>query len=306
MRPPAPVISVGNLSVGGTGKTPVVMWLIERLIERSRRPMVAMRGYRQSASTESDEALEYRRRFHGRVVVRAQPDRAAAIAEELARGTADCVVLDDGFQHRRVARDVDIVLLDATRDPFSDRCLPAGWLREPVEALARAHAIVLTRVDRAEPAQINALHTRAAEEAPHAIVARAAHRWAALRVSERGAEREEPTRWLHGRRCVAACGVGHPAAFLAQCRATGAEIAAELVRPDHDPWSPGAQRALVALCRREHCGVVLTTQKDAVKLASPLPASGGGIAVVVPTLEIEFTTGGAELLALVDRALGVA
>ncbi|MBL8756996.1 MAG: tetraacyldisaccharide 4'-kinase, partial [Phycisphaerae bacterium] len=153
-----PVVSVGNVSVGGTGKTPMVMWLARRLMERGERPAIALRGYKGGrGGAGSDEATEFRR-WLPEVPLAVGGDRVATIGA--LRGSAEgarvsCVLLDDGFQHRRLHRDLDVVLVDATRDPFADRLLPAGWLREPVEGLKRAGAVVLTRYDAGDAGHLS-------------------------------------------------------------------------------------------------------------------------------------------------------
>ncbi|MBX3385042.1 MAG: tetraacyldisaccharide 4'-kinase [Phycisphaeraceae bacterium] len=164
-----PVVSVGNLSVGGTGKTPMVMHVVGLLLEAGMSPCVAMRGYRarkgrnapprllieqaREPAHSSDEADEYRRVFPELPIV-AQPDRLGgirALLDKPFQPKVDCVVLDDGFQHRKIARDLDVVLIDASRSPFADRLLPRGWLREPVESLARADAVVITHAELLDP-----------------------------------------------------------------------------------------------------------------------------------------------------------
>jgi hypothetical protein len=155
-----PVISVGNLSVGGTGKTPMTSWIVRTLIDAGHTPAIAMRGYR-SKNGVSDEADAYARALPGTPVV-AQPDRLEGLfrlfADDEGRAV-DVVVLDDGFQHRRIARQLDLVLIDATRDPFRDRLLPAGWLREGPAALVRASGVVLTHADRAQHVRARLVET---------------------------------------------------------------------------------------------------------------------------------------------------
>ena len=135
-RAPLPVVSVGNLTVGGTGKTPVAAWIVRRLSERGHRPALVSRGYGR-------DELALHGRWNPAVPVVASPDRAGA-AREAARRGADVAVLDDGFQHRRLARDADVVLL-AAEERFPGRMLPAGPYREPSRALRRADLIVVTR-----------------------------------------------------------------------------------------------------------------------------------------------------------------
>ena len=156
-----PVVSVGNLSVGGTGKTPMVAALARALLDGGRNPCIAMRGYASNRRSDglSDEAAEYQRELPGVPIV-ARADRLLGLihlfaAEEGER--VDTVLLDDGFQHRRIARQVDIVLLDASRNPFTDRLLPAGWLREPVGSLARATHVVITHAELADERTVGSI-----------------------------------------------------------------------------------------------------------------------------------------------------
>ena len=139
-----PVISVGNLTLGGTGKTPVCQYLVSVLREAGRTPAIAMRGYGASSDGVSDEALEYSSMFED-LPLAVGADRVVSLEALRKKSAFDCVVLDDGFQHRRIARDLDIVLIDATRPGLDDRLLPAGRLREPPSSLARADIVLVTR-----------------------------------------------------------------------------------------------------------------------------------------------------------------
>lgn len=297
-RPPVPVLSVGNLSVGGTGKTPMVMRLIEVLRAAGHTPMVAMRGYRARPGQPSDEQAEYLARFPGLAIV-AQPDRAAGILAALraAPSSADCIILDDGFQHRFVARDLDIVLIDATRSPTTDRCLPAGWLREPIESLGRAQVAVLTHAESVGPAALNTLEAALLGINPRLVVARASHAWTSL-VSDAGAL---PVSWLSGKRIVVACGVGHPAPIFAQARAAGADVVHECAFPDHHRWAVADLRSLAA--RQPAADALLVTAKDWVKVA-PL---AGSLAlpwpIVRPVLSLHFDAGEPALITRVLEAV---
>jgi len=142
-----PVISVGNLTVGGTGKTPFVLEVVRRLRARGRRPVVLTRGYGAAAGETADEVLEFQTAEPGLPIV-VNPDRVAGAAEALRTAAGDCFVLDDGFQHRRIRRELDIVLIDAL-DPWGGGwLLPAGRLREPRSSLRRASLIVMTRANQ--------------------------------------------------------------------------------------------------------------------------------------------------------------
>lgn len=303
-----PVISVGNLSVGGTGKTPMVREIVRWLVAEGKHPAVAMRGYASTSADRlqgSDEAREYAatlpRWSDGRETpIVARPDRAAgldALFSTEAGKLVDRVVLDDGFQHRRLARDLDIVLVDATRDPWSDRLLPAGWLREPVSALERAHAVVITHAESVDPERIERLTWEADRAMRHGQVVVARHRWSGLRVGDAVREVE----WLRGKRVFAVCAIGNPGPFLKGAAASaGGELAGRMVLQDHDPYSARTVGEVVKQAAAAKADVILTTEKDWTKLAHVEP-SRWGMEVARPVLEIVFDSGGEALRSLVTR-----
>lgn len=297
------VISVGNLSVGGTGKTPVVAWALRELLEAGRRPCVAMRGYARRRGEESDEEALHRRAFPGVPVV-ARPDRAEGLIELFGtdEGAAiDVIVLDDGFQHRRIARDLDIVLIDATRDPFVGHLLPRGWLREGVPSLARAHALVLTHVEHVSMEALEGLAGRLASAAPHALLASCAHIWEAVeQVSPAGGPARSPDS-LAGQRLAAVCAIGNPDAFLAQARAAagpGGRVESIVLR-DHAPFTPARVANVRTLCRS--ADALLTTAKDWTKLGRHVlgGASDWPCPILVPRLSLTWASGERELAARV-------
>ncbi len=302
-----PVVSVGNLSVGGTGKTPMVALVVRLLLDAGRRPGIVMRGYKSAAGEMGDEQREYLAMFGDRVPVVADPDRRRAIRGLMARGAADCIVLDDGFQHRRVRRDLDIVLLDGTRDVFADHLLPRGWLREPVSSLARAGVVVLTHADALDVDARERVWRRVREVTPKAAQVEACHAWSGLRVFEGGVERREPVEWLRGRAVVVAPGIGNPTAFSAQTRAAGAEVVHECFMRDHHHWTPSDVQGVLADAGRHGggCSCVMTTMKDWVKvgpLVRGLPDSG--VSWCVPVLEMRITRGEEALRGRIEDAAG--
>lgn len=289
-----PVISVGNLSVGGTGKTPMVAWVVRTLLEGGLRPAIAMRGYARSGSTgESDEEEEYRESLGGVAVV-AQPNRLAGLLALFATREGercDCVVLDDGFQHRRIARQLDIVLVDATRDPFSDRLLPSGWLREPVASLARAGIVVLTHAESVSASEMGTLKREIARIKPAVKIAIARHVWKSLTLSSEAGERNEPVAWLRGKRAVAACGIGNPGPFVKSVTNAAGNPAVEFVRPDHDPFAPRTVRLLVEKAKEAGADAIVVTGKDWAKIKRVGPEAWP-CPVVRANLEIAFDEGG--------------
>ena len=279
VRVPAQVLSVGNIVVGGTGKTPAALWLAERLAARGRRVGIVARGYRKqrrgvvvvgedgrplvTAEEGGDEAVLLARRFAGPVVTGER--RAAAAAAACARFALDTVVLDDGFQHRALARDADLVLADAA---VPARLLPAGPLREAPAALARARAILA--VDAMPPAVAGVPAFRA-RLVPTALVRAADGKWT-----------EESLGLLRGRDVVAVCGVARPERFVATLAGAGAVVRRLLGFPDHH-----AYRAADADTIRAAAGdaLLVTTEKDLVKLER-FPALAG-LAALRVALEVE-------------------
>jgi tetraacyldisaccharide 4'-kinase len=259
---PAGVISVGNLGVGGSGKTPTVLWLAEALRARGRRVGIVARGYGKQrrgvvvvsagegplvTPTEGgDEAVMLARRFRGPIVTGER--RAEAAAAACARFGLDAVVLDDGFQHRALARDADLVLVSG--DPAEGHMLPAGRLREPRAGLARARALLALDDGAAGWPGVPLFRGRVR---PLALVGASAD------------ATEEPLAALAGRAVVAVAGIARPERFLETLAGAGARVERVLRYPDHHPYGPGDAAEIAAASRGR---LTVTTEKDQVKLAA--------------------------------------
>lgn len=292
-----PVISVGNLTVGGTGKTPMVIEIARRLRDAGRRPAVLTRGYRGRAAGEADEVRELRAALPD-VPVLVDPDRVAGAAAARRLHAADCLVLDDGFQHRRLARDLDIVLVDALRPWGGGRLLPAGRLREPPASLGRAGLVVITRANQAEPAAVARISAEIARRAPGVPVAEAAVRADAL-VGQGG--EQLPPETLAGQRVLAVCGLGNPQTFERLVAGLGADTCAVLNFADHQHYGRRELDRICAAAGAARAGLVVTTRKDWVKLA-PLWAAGAPRLVRLE-VRIDLRDGSAVLDALLRQAL---
>ncbi len=268
-RVAATVISVGNLTVGGTGKTPLVAWLAGWFAARGVATTIISRGYGAARGRPNDEALELAARLPN-VPHLQNPDRAQAAEQALAADPRQVLILDDAFQHRHLARDLDIVLLDAL-EPFGyERLLPRGLLREPPQALARAHVVALSRSDAVGPPRRAEIEARVRKLAPHALWLELTHRPTSL-VSASG--RRLALDSIRGRPIAAFCGVGNPAGFRHTLVAAGMSALELLELPDHCPydaqtvqrlahWLRGLPRAAAAVC----------TRKDLVKIPHDLLA----------------------------------
>jgi tetraacyldisaccharide 4'-kinase len=263
----APVISVGNLSAGGTGKTPFVIWLFQQLGQRGMRPAVLTRGYgrddrRQTLLLDREEPAEgagdeVRLMLrHGVAPVGVDADRFRAGLALKAR--ADVFLLDDGFQHLALERDFDVVLVDCSRLPWEDDLLPAGRLREPPSALARAAAIVLTRVQKWTPLD---------------AIRRQIRRWnrdAAIYVARTRLIDPAPKETA-----LAFAAVGNPKAFVADLCLAGARVVGTRGFPDHHRYSAADLRALERQAEAAGAETLLTTEKDDVNLPAAVRARLG-------------------------------
>lgn len=258
-RSAVPVVSVGNLTTGGTGKTPFVLLLAREFERRGVRPAVVARGFGAQVEGLNDEGAELATRLPG-LIQEQHEDRVHAARRAVERG-AGAIVLDDGFQHRRLARDLDLVLVDAT-NPWGLRAtralLPRGLLREPLGALQRADLLVLTRVDQAAPAALEALRAELLRLAPGVGQLACVHAAEAL-VDEGGADLG--LGWLEGRAVCAASALGNPAAFESALERLGARLVRRVRRPDHHDWAREDRAALDA------GAPVVCSGKDARKLA---------------------------------------
>lgn len=282
-----PAVSVGNVSVGGTGKTPVSAWVAAELSAMGARPAILLRGY------GDDEPLVHRR-LNPDVPVIANPDRVAGAAEAKQQG-ATVLVLDDAFQHRRARRDLDLVLV-AAEQSGAHRLLPAGPLREGRSALRRAQLVIVTRKSAsvAEAETAAALWTGFTGAPPSAIVALVP---GALRPLD-PSESSLPLSALAGKRVLALSAIGAPGAFEAQLRAAGATVESAAY-PDHHAFS---DVDVVELARRATVtDLTICTLKDAVKLGPKWPRQAPGVWYLSQAVEVE--RGGALLREALQRLI---
>jgi tetraacyldisaccharide 4'-kinase len=261
---PIPVISVGNLTLGGTGKTPLVAWLARAFAARGLQPAIVSRGYGAARGERSDEAAELAILLPTVPHV-ADRDRIAGVQTAAAAG-AEIALLDDGFQHRRLARDLDIVAVDAT-DPFGGgRLFPRGLLREPLSGLARAHAVVLTRataVDARRRSEIRSRLERACPGGLPPVWVEATHRPMRLRSASGDTQ---PLESLATARIAAFAGIGNPAAFRTSLANLGATLVGFRSFPDHHAYTLADLDAIHDWATGLHADLVVTTLKDLVKV----------------------------------------
>lgn len=276
----ARTISVGNITTGGTGKTPLVAYIAELLLERGEKVGILTRGYgRDDAGTRvlvsdgkqlcendarkcGDESLELAQKLEARAVIIADADRAASAEWARRKFGVTAFLLDDAFQHRKAARNVDIVCVDAT-DPFGKRAmLPKGRLREHAANLARADAIVITRPDLVAEQALAELRSEVASYAPNATVFECRTKLAGLRPigpTLDGAESKDE-------KLFAFCGLGNPESFFAMLRSEGLALAGTHAFPDHHRYSQRELHTLSGEALALGATALVTTRKDAVKV----------------------------------------
>ena len=283
---PCRVISVGNITVGGTGKTPAVIALAKHLQKEKVRVAILLRGYKRQAREKvtivsdgervcaslkesGDEAYMMAKHLSGiPIIVSSQRYQAGQVA--LERFGVDVLLLDDGFQHRQLARDVDILTLSA-KHPFGDpqRLLPAGTLREPPIALRRAGIILLTHTDttHASPHTIEAVR----QLAPNALVLESIHQpvrvYPLVPEVDKGAMGfRSAVKVLEGKRILAVCGIGKPDAFVATLMQCSAESVELLAFPDHHVYTEADFVRIDTVFQAAQADLIVTTQKDEQKL----------------------------------------
>lgn len=293
VRVPAPVISIGNLTVGGVGKTPLVAWVAQSIRDMGRTPVLISRGYGRHARLDdralndgdlNDEGLELARRLPD-VKHWQNADRVAAAHAALKQVPDAVLVLDDAFQHRRIGRDLDVVILDSL-EPFGfDHVLPRGTLREPVEGLARADFVLLSRANLVSEAERQAIRQRVATIAPRA-------KWGSFTVQPKrliNASGETASlETLAGKRAVAFCGLGNPEGF----RRTLAELRMSSLAwnefPDHHPYSLRDFERIAESAQRERAEAIVCTGKDLAKASG---ANFRGIPCWAVEIDVEFMEG---------------
>lgn len=259
---PVPVISIGNLTVGGTGKTPCVEYIARFYREREQQVAILSRGYGADKGP-NDEALVLEHNLPD-VPHLQGPDRVGLARVAIEELESEILLLDDGFQHRRLVRDLDLVLIDATNPWGYGYLLPRGLLREPKSGLKRSHAVLLTRCDLVDEATLERIRQEVRRHAPKVVIAESRHRptcWINSKGETRNLDEEQ------ARPVAAFAGLGNPEGFRETLKRLGREPMAWKVFPDHHNYTREDIEGLRAWARQLPPDAILaTTQKDLVKI----------------------------------------
>lgn len=279
-RLPCRVVSVGNLTVGGTGKTPIVIFLAQRLLANGQRVAVLSRGYKRTSgkphllvssgtrllagpSEAGDEPFLIAQRCP-QAVVAVGADRAALGRWVLKEHTLDYIILDDGFQHLALHRDVDLVLVDATDGAGLDALLPAGRLREPLTGLDRASAIIITRAEVRQDVDAirSRLRDRSCVSSPIVEVV-----FKPISLVKVVSGEQQPVEWALKRKAWLVSGIGNSRSFRQSTESIGIEIVGESAFKDHHRYTQDEIQQIRATVQDTEGAIVLTTEKDGGKLA---------------------------------------
>ena len=290
-RVEVPVISVGNLSLGGTGKTPLVEWLARWFRQREVRVSIVSRGYGAEQGERNDEALELELALPD-VPHLQNPNRVEAAQLAVEELETQLILLDDGFQHRRLGRDLDIVLIDAT-EPFGfGHVFPRGTLREPLAGLHRADVMVLSRADILESAEREKIRLRVSELAPNVTWCEVVHQPARLMDADGG---ESPLDFQSHEKVAAFCGIGNPAGFRHTLESLGCQLTWWREFPDHHNYTRDDVDLLAAWAK--DADRILCTRKDLVKLGV---AQLGNVPLFAVAIELAFLHGQDELAKVLE------
>ncbi|MBX2990477.1 MAG: tetraacyldisaccharide 4'-kinase [Bacteroidetes bacterium] len=273
-----PVISVGNLTVGGTGKTPLVEYIVTYLLREGRRVGVVSRGYKRKSTgvvvvsdgkkivgtTEEggDEPLQIAHKFPDAIVVVAE-SRVEAARQAVQCG-ADVVVMDDGFQHRYLKRDLDIVVVDATKDVLRDAVLPAGMLREPLSGLRRAHMVALSRFNENDPEHAG-LEKKLSTYTTAPFTRFQYTLQEIRRVHDDGLASPDVVKRMS---LIAFSGIGNHESFTTQLREAGFNPLNDMRFSDHHRYSEADMLTLASFAKAMNVDGCITTEKDAVRIRS--------------------------------------
>lgn len=314
-----PVISVGNITVGGTGKTPMVSYLCSFFLQKGMKPAVVSRGYKAKDNKVStivsdgntvfltppdsgDEAYLLAKKLPGCAVVigRSRVDSAQIAVNQLG---ADVIIMDDGFQHRKLGRDLDIVLLDAT-NPFGyEHLLPRGLLREPLSSLNRADLAIITKADQVSPEALLAMEERIRRLAPQLRWVASTHKpkEAILLTHWQEGSGEESEPITAEQPLLAVSAIGNPKSFIRTIQTAGYSVIDELSFGDHYSYTDKDVIVMIEKATLIGAAGIIVTEKDAVKLAHLVEASNTTIPFYVLPIDIEIT----ENEDLLDSALTI-
>jgi len=287
-----PVISIGNITAGGTGKTPMVIWLCNFLQNKNLKCAILTRGYK-SANGQNDEPAILANNCPDAAVI-VNPDRLEGAIEAVKKHRAQVLIMDDGFQHRKLHRDIDIVTIDATRPFGFGKMLPAGLLREPITSLRRANAAIITRSNLVSENDLSDLADKLKKINPNMVIAKAVH--SPLYAISAG-DKKIPLELLKGKTVFAFCGIANPEAFFAMLETLSVKVVGTGIYDDHYCYTIENVEQIQRQAKQAGAEMVITTEKDFNKISR----TGGNLAYLA--VKIRFMAGEEQICGLIEGAV---
>lgn len=291
----ATVISVGNITAGGTGKTPIVMWLCNLLAEKNIKIAIVSRGYKSKTGTLGDEAaMMVNNCPMAKITI--NNDRVSGANNAIEKYDVEAIVLDDAFQHRRIKRDMDIIAIDATCPFGFGRILPSGLLRESPSSLKRAQAVIITRTDQCDKDTLREIESKIKSYNPDILITHSTHKI----VSAKKIKNETITiEDLKEKKVFAFCGIGNPESFSKSLTNAGLKVVGEKFFNDHHDYTKESLNDIGVLAKDAGADIILTTQKDWVKIAL-LARDVLNVECAYVAIELDITSAKQELIELID------
>jgi len=297
----AVVISIGNITTGGTGKTPLVIRLCKQITQNLKLKTqncglaILTRGYKTTQNYVDEPELLKKSCPDAKVIV--NPDRVVAAREAINKFAAKVLIMDDGFQHRRLHKDLDIVTIDAACPFGFNRILPAGLLREPLNALKRADAVVITRCDQVPQNELANLKEKLRQINPNMVIAEAIHAPVGVRTAD---GKKISIAELTAKNIFAFCGIGNPDAFFNTIRKIPANLIGSKIYDDHHHYCDDDITDIQKQAQLSKADLILTTEKDATKIIS---ASNLSIPLGCLEIELKFIDAEQKISGLIDSVL---
>jgi len=269
IRLPVKLISIGNITTGGTGKTPFVEFTAKYLNEVGKRVAILSRGYggnkssREDSENVNDECLTLRENLRD-VPVLVDKDRVASGEKAISDYGVDCLILDDGFQHLKLRRDLDIVIIDSLNPFGGENLIPRGTLREPLRNLGRADLFVISHCNQSDEQTIKSIYTRLNQINPHAPVCESAHRPIFIENITDGSTLEPE--WLKGKMIYGLSAIGNPESFALTLKELEADLIRHRVFSDHHVYTKEEIDDVISEARSLGADAIVVTQKDIVKI----------------------------------------
>lgn len=298
----AVVISIGNITAGGTGKTPLVAWLCNQIKTDSKqktkdyRLAILTRGYKTTQNQIDEPAVLAENCPNVNVVI--NPDRVIGASEAIGKYSSNVLIMDDGFQHRRLARNLDIVAIDATCPFGYGRIIPAGFLREPVSSLKRADVIVITRCDQVAEEKLKEIEKNLRNIKSELPIARSIHQAVHIKTID---NKQITLDEFKNRKVFAFCGIGNPDSFIKTLKNMNYDVAGTKIYDDHYNYTDNSLADLARESQKLSAEIMLTTQKDFTKIR--LLDSAKNLPLAYLAIEIKFLSGRDRLRCLIEEAL---